>query len=248
MGKIIAIGGGEIGRPGTKIETTNIDKEIIKLSGKKNPLLLFIPTASGDSESYYEVVKKYFGNKLKCKTDVLYLIKNKYSKKELEDKILKSNIIYVGGGNTLQMIKIWKKLGVDKILKKAYSQNIVLSGVSAGAICWFKYGNSDSLKFSNKKAQMMRVNGLGFINGLFCPHYNMEVERKPELKKMMKNTSGIALALDNCSAIEIVDGQYRIIYSKKSANAYITYWKNNKYFENKIKKSNLFSSINIRKD
>ena len=78
MGKIIAIGGGEIGRPGTKIETTTIDKEILKLSGRKNPSLLFIPTASNDSESYYNVVKKHFNDNLKCKTDVLYLIKNLY--------------------------------------------------------------------------------------------------------------------------------------------------------------------------
>jgi dipeptidase E len=101
MGKIIAICGGEIGRPGTKVETNAIDKEIIKLSGKKNPLLLFIPTASSDSESYYEVVKKHFGKKLGCRTDVLYLIKDKNTKTEIRNKILSADIIYVGGGDTL---------------------------------------------------------------------------------------------------------------------------------------------------
>ena len=74
MKKIIAIGGGEIGRPGYPIETTKIDKEIIKLTGKKNPKLLFIPTASSDSTSYFDTVKKYFGKTLKCEIDVLYLI------------------------------------------------------------------------------------------------------------------------------------------------------------------------------
>jgi len=245
MGKIVAIGGGEIGRPGTKVETTKIDKEIIKLTGKKNPLLLFIPTASGDSESYYEVIKKHFGNNLKCKTDVLYLIKDKYSKEELENKILKSDIIYVGGGNTLKMIKIWKKLGVDLILKEAYKRDIVLSGLSAGAICWFKYGNSDSLKFANKQAGMIKVSGLGIAKGMICPHYDVEKQRKPELKKMMRTTKGIALALDNCSAIEIIDDKYRIIYSKNTANAYHVFWNKNKFFENKIKKSNKFISLDI---
>ncbi len=73
--KIIAIGGGEIGRPGYPVETTKIDKEIIALSGKKIPRVLFIPTASGDSNGYTEVFNKYFGKRLGCKTDVLYLKK-----------------------------------------------------------------------------------------------------------------------------------------------------------------------------
>ena len=77
MGKIVAIGGGEIGRPGYPVETTVIDKEIIRLTGKTNPHLLFIPTASSDSTSYYEVVKKHFGDDLGCFTDVLYLIGGK---------------------------------------------------------------------------------------------------------------------------------------------------------------------------
>jgi dipeptidase E len=95
--KIVAIGGGEIGRPGYRMETISIDKEIIKLSGKKNPKLLFIPTASSDSESYYEVIKKYFGKKLGCKNDVLYLLKNKISKEEIREKIFGTDIVYVGG-------------------------------------------------------------------------------------------------------------------------------------------------------
>lgn len=243
MGKIIAIGGGEIGRPGTKVETTAIDKEIIKISGKKKPSLLFLPTASDDSESYYNVVKKHFGERLKCKIDVLYLIKNKYSEKELRDKILKSDIIYVGGGNTLKMIKLWKKLGIDEILKEAYQNGIVLSGISAGAICWFEYGNSDSLKFDNKKSNIIKVKGISLVKGLFCPHYDVEKIRKVELKKMMKNKKGIALALDNCSAIEIVDDKYRIIYSKKTANAYKVYWKKGEYFENKITRNNTFLAL-----
>ncbi|MEI6580847.1 MAG: Type 1 glutamine amidotransferase-like domain-containing protein [bacterium] len=236
MGKIIALGGGEIGRPGTKVETMSIDKEIIKLSGKKNPLLLFIPTASGDSESYYEVVKKHFGVRLKCRTDVLYLIKEKNSKEDIRKKILKADIIYVGGGNTLKMMKVWRKLGLDKILEEAYKNNIVLSGISAGAICWFKYGNSDSLVFSNKNAGMIRVKGLDFVDGLFCPHYDIEKKRKSELKRVMKNTKGFALALDNCMAIEIVDDKFRFISSKSTANAYITHWENGKYIETVIKK------------
>lgn len=240
MKKIIAIGGGEIGRPGYPIETTKIDKEIIKLSGKKNPRLLFVPTASSDSESYFSVVKKYFGKTLDCKVDVLYLIKDKLTKKEIEAKILGSDIVYVGGGDTLKMMKIWRKMGVDKILVDAHNKGIVLSGLSAGSVCWFKWCNSDSRRFNNPKAGLIKVSGLGIINALHCPHYDIEKDREPELKKMMRKTPGVAIAIDNCCAIEIVDDKYRIISSKQSANAYKVYWKKNKYYRELIKKENNF--------
>ena len=243
MGKIIAIGGGEIGRPGTKIETFLIDKEIIKQTGKKNPKLLFIPTASSESESYYAVVKKYFTDKHNCKVDVLYLLKEKYSEKELRDKILATDIVYVGGGNTKKMLSVWRKLGVDRILKEAYDKGIVLSGLSAGAICWFTYGNSDSLSFADKKASMIKVKGLGLVDALFCPHYDVEKKRKPELKKMMETTAGIALALENCTAIEIIDDTFRILSSKKGAKAYKTYWLKGKYVEEIIPVSKKFKEL-----
>lgn len=244
MKKIIAIGGGEIGRPGYPVETTKIDKEIIRLTGKINPKLLFIPTASSDSQDYYKTVEKHFGKKLGYKTDVLYLITNKLSKKEIENKILNSDIIYIGGGNTLKMMNIWKKIGINKILIKAYKKGIIMSGVSAGSICWFKYGNSDSRKFSNPNANLIKVTGLGLINALHCPHYNAEPYRKADLKKMMKKTSGVAIAMDNCCAIEIINNNYRIISSKKSANAYKIYWKENKYYEEIIKKEKELKPLN----
>src|SRR3989344_5093693 len=134
--KIVAVGGGEIGRPGTSIETEKIDKETIKLSGKKHPKLLFIPTASSDSEGYVEVVKKYFGKRLGCKVDVLRLLKSKPNRREIRKKILGTDIVYVGGGITLKMMAVWRKLGVDSILEVAVRKGIVLSGVSAGAVCW----------------------------------------------------------------------------------------------------------------
>ena len=241
--KIIAIGGGEMGRPNKKggfysIETTSIDKEIITQTGKKNPKLLFVPTASFDSdnsERYFEVIEKHF-SKLGCRVDVLYLIKDKLSKKEIEEKIMSADAIYVGGGNTLLMMKIWIKLGVDKILEKASQKGIVLSGLSAGMICWFKYGSSDSMRYYNSKADLIKVKGLNFVSALGCPHYNFEKDRKPDLKKLMKKTPGVAIALDNCCALEIIDKKYRIISSKKTANAYKVYWKDGKYFENVISK------------
>ena len=236
MKKIVAIGGGEIGRPGYPVETTEIDKEIIRLAGKKNPRLLFIPTASADSQSYYEIVKQHFGKDLGCKTDVLYLINKDLSKKEIKKKVFGSDIIYVGGGDTLKMMKIWRKTGTDKILEQAYAKGIVLSGVSAGSISWFRWGNSDSRKSVDSNADFIKVSGLGFIKALNCPHYDFDKERKPGVKKMMKKTAGVAIAIENCCAIEIIDNRYRIISSKASANAYKAYWKADEYHEEAIKK------------
>lgn len=245
MRAIIAIGGGEIGRPGTKIETLNIDREIVRLSNKKHPKVLFLPTASGDSESYYGVVKNYFGKKLGCSTDVLYLTKHPLTIAEISKKIFSADIIYVGGGNTLQMMQLWRKTGTDKILKKAYEKGIILSGVSAGAICWFSFGNSDSLYFSNKNTNipLIKVKGLALIKGLACPHYNFEKERKASLKKMLRKSGGIGIALDNCSALEIIDNTYRILNSKKGANVYKAFWDNKKYKEKIINPQKKFAPL-----
>lgn len=224
MQRIVAIGGGELKTFGT----LSIDKEIIRLTRKRCPKTLFVPTASGDSEKYWKTFKKVYGDKLKCRTDVLYLIKDKPNKKQIKNKILNSDLIYVGGGNTLKMVKLWKKLGVDKILEMARDKGIVLSGLSAGSICWFKYGHTDSLRFHNpKKWRYIRMRGLGFINATHCPHYRAE-KRKKDFQKMIKKHGGIGIALDNNCAIEILGGKFRIITSKKRANAYRIYRKKGK--------------------
>lgn len=234
--KIIAIGGGEIGRPGFSIETTLIDKEIIKLTNKKNPKLLFIPTDSGDSEVYFDVAEKYFGKKLGCKVEVLYLLKSILSKKEIEEAIFSTDIVYVGGGDTLKMMKLWRRFGVDKILEQACKQGIIMSGISAGANCWFKFGNADSRKIKNSQIPLTKVSGLNFIPALLCPHYDCGKDRKSDLKRMMRKTSGVSLALDDCCAIEIIDGAYRIISSKDTANAYKVFWLKGEFNEILLRK------------
>ena len=250
MGKIIALGGGEIGRPHENggfypVETTSIDKEIIKQTGKSNPKLLFIPTASNDSEGYFQVVKKHF-SKLGCKVDVLYLIKDKLSKKQIEDKLLSTDIIYVGGGNTLKMMTLWRKMGVDNILRKAHKKGIVLSGLSAGSICWFKCGNSDSRKFTSGSNKLIKVTGLGLINALHCPHYDAEEHHQSDLKRMMKTTSKIvSIALENCCAIEVIDNKFRIIKSKPNAKAHKIFWKGGKYFKEDILSKKEFEDLDM---
>lgn len=225
MGKIVAIGGGEIGRPGTKVETTPIDRRIIELSGKKRPKLLFVPTATNDSERYCTVIQKHFGKRLGCKIEFLLLYKEQYTKAQLREKILGADIIYVGGGNTLRMMMRWRKMGVDKLLKQAYKQETVMCGLSAGAICWFRFGNSDSRLFTSNSKQLIRVSGIRLYDLLLCPHYDEEKHRQMDLRRMMRTTPGVALALDSCAAIEIVDDRWRIITSKKTAQARRIYYR-----------------------
>lgn len=249
MGKIIAIGGGEIGRPKEDgkgyypIETTHIDTEIMQLTNKKSPTLLFIPTASYDSHNYYEVVKNHFTTLGFSSVAPLYLSDTSLTKKQIENIILSHDAIYVGGGNTLRMMNAWRRLGVDKILKLAHERGIVLSGLSAGSICWFSYGSSDSHSFSSGSDKLVKVTGLGLIDALHCPHYDAEPHRQADLKRMTKTTSKVAIALDNCTALEVVDGKYRIIKSKLSAKARKVYWKNGTYFIEEIPASGSYADI-----
>lgn len=248
MGKIIAIGGGEIGRPKESggfypIETLAIDREILNLTGKKNPSLLFLPTASHDSTGYAEVVKKHFTKIGFKQVNVLYLSDKTLSQKHIERAILSHDAIYVGGGDTLYMMTLWRRLGIDKILKKALDRGIVLAGLSAGSICWFACGNSDSRRISSGSNQLIKVTGLGFIDALHCPHYDVEPFRKEDLKRMMKSTSKVAIALDNCTALEVIDDTYRIIQSKPGAKAHKIYWKRGEYVIQEIKPNDTPRSI-----
>lgn len=150
MIKIVAIGGGEIGRPGYPVETLSIDTEVVKLTNKKKPNLLFLPTASKDDFGYTKVVEDYYGKRLGCEVEPLYL----YSKPTLETlkrAVYRADIIYVGGGNTLSMMTMWRKTGLDKVLLQA--EDKIFAGVSAGAICWFRGGLSDSRSFTSNGRQ-----------------------------------------------------------------------------------------------
>ena len=106
MGKLVAIGGGEM----TERETLAIDKEIVCLAGKDRPKALFIPTASGDSPRYWQSFQEVYGEELGCETDVLYLLGVSLTKERLKRRILSADLVYVGGGNTLKMMRRWRKL------------------------------------------------------------------------------------------------------------------------------------------
>jgi dipeptidase E len=165
--------------------------------------------------------------------------------KDIEKKIFVSDIIYIGGGNTLKMLDVWKKKGVDKILKKAWERGIIISGLSAGAVCWFKYFSSDSKKFIDGKEnfELIKLKGLSWIPMSYCPHFDTEEKRKVHLKIIMKETRGIAVAVENCCALVIRDDEYKIINSKNGASAYKVFWHEKVYYIQKIKDSNKFKPL-----
>ena len=241
---IVAIGGGHI----KTRETLAIDREIIRLSNKLHPKLLFIPTATSDSEEYWEIFQKYFGKFLKCKTDVLFLLKERPSLEEIRKKVQWADIIYVGGGNTLLMMRLWRRLGVDALLRSAYQRGTVLCGVSAGSICWFDSGHSDSMSYYNpRKWKYINVKCLGLIRGIHCPHYNgrtLGIPRRNHFRGMIRKIGGMGIAIENNYAIAFVDGRsYKVIRSKKNSRAYKVYKSGGEVAEEQLRPGSQLKSI-----
>lgn len=195
--QIVAIGGGEI----KDKETLPLDKFIVALAGKRSAKALFVPTASGDAEGYCDTFDRIYGAELGCRTDHLLLLSRDKERNRMEEKLLEGDIIYVGGGNTLKMMKLWRRLGVDGLLKKAGQRGAILAGLSAGAICWHEWGHSDAqTSFGRSKTTFIRVKGLGFCRGTFCPH--LDVERRHEsFSEMIARRGGFGIACDDNAAV-----------------------------------------------
>ena len=171
---IVAIGGGGFGR---SLGSLAIEKYIISLVKKKNPKICFIPTASGDNDLYKLNFYRAF-SELKCITSHIDFFSRT---EDLEEKVSTQDIIYVGGGNTKSMLAVWKEWNLHEILKKAYENGIVMSGVSAGAICWFDKGITDS--YSDR---LEIIDCLGIVKGIACPHFDEEKERKPYVYEIIQ--------------------------------------------------------------
>jgi dipeptidase E len=139
---------------------------------------------------------------------------------------------------------------MDRLLRRAYENGTVLSGISAGAICWFDSGHSDSMSFSNPRNwNYINVRGLGFVKGVACPHYNSrtrEVPRRKDFRDMIHRTGGIGLAIENNCAIEFIDGRfYRVITSKDYARAYRLYKDGAQVFTERIRQQKQLAPIDL---
>jgi dipeptidase E len=228
--KIVAIGGGEL----KDLETLSIDRKIVELTGKKRPKALFVPTALGDPDIYCLTFKSVYGNKLGCKVSALKLVRDRPSFREIKRKTLSSDLIYVGGGNTYRLMRIWKSSGFADVVREAASRGIVLSGLCAGGICWFRYGNAYYRRQKGQKYTGTRIRGIGLVNATFSPHNLRENHRLKDLKKIMRRTPGVGLAVDDFAAIEINGDQFRILKSRRHATVKRVYYSKGKLIQEQM--------------
>ena len=197
LGDIIAIGGGGFGR---NPKHNLIEKYILKQSNVKKPNILFIPTASAEDKSYIVNFYSCF-SRLDCSPSHITFFQRT---PRLDSLVNKADVIYVGGGNTKSMLAVWKEWKLDKMLLKAYQNGKILCGVSAGAICWFEQGITDSWA-----SNLNTMDCLGFIDGMACPHYQEEKDRRPSVHKLLKNKNAISgYAIDGGAAVHFKKGEY----------------------------------------
>ena len=169
----VSIGGGEL-----KNKTTApIDGYIASLAKSRitdgrRGYALFFPTASHDSNPYFNSFRKTYTSLFDMKSDIAILTKGLMSLEHVAEKIQKADVIYVGGGDTLFLMDVWRKTGIDKLVWEAYQRGAVLCGLSAGAICWFEDIYTDSLV----EGEFAPYKGLGKLKGAATPHYNQRTE------------------------------------------------------------------------
>jgi dipeptidase E len=210
-GQIIAIGGG-----GFSIETDELllERYILEQTGKEKPAICFLPQASGEPADY--IVRFYAAfAKLRCRPSHLSLFAPPTA--DLESFLLEKDVIYVGGGNTRSMLALWREWKLDRILHRAWTNGIVLAGVSAGSICWFEYGVTDSIP-----GALTPLTCLGFLPGSNCPHYDGEIERRPAFHRLVgEGKLPAGYAADDGVGLHFRGTELaRIVSSRPQAGAY----------------------------
>lgn len=198
-------GGGFAGEP----NNAALDKYILSLTSKTRPRVCFLPTASGDSRDYIERFYRRF-KKLGTRESHLSLFQP--LPKRPDNMLLAQDVIYVGGGNTRNMLVLWRDWGIDRILRRAYVQGTILAGISAGAICWFDQGLTDS-----NPGDYTALNALGWLRGSFCPHFDSEPRRKPIFRSLIKRGKLAAgYAVDDGVALHFVNGALKNVVSSRA--------------------------------
>jgi peptidase E len=208
--QIIPIGGGGFYRDADNLE---LEKYIIRQTGGGNPRVVFVPTASGEPDHYVASFYSAF-LKLGCRPSVLTFFKRT---PELRSFLLNQDVIYVGGGNTKSLLAVWRDWDVTEILREAWESGIVLTGVSAGAICWFEQGLTDS--FSDG---LRPLDCLGFLPGSCCPHYDGEVQRRPSYHRLLASGEiSAGIAIEDWTGVHFKGSEiYRVVAAKRGARAY----------------------------
>ena len=165
-----------------------LDDLIVELSGKERPRMLFVPTASAEDPRY---VLGFYGA-FAGRAEVAHCSFFPWPPADLRELLLSQDAIYVGGGNTANMLAIWRLYGVEALLREAWEQGTLLCGSSAGMICWFEHGVTDSYG-----PQLEAMECLGFLPGSACPHYDGEELRRPRYQELVRGGLAAGLAADD---------------------------------------------------
>ena len=212
MAKFVLIGGGDVGRGNTSYQTEVIDKKVVELTGKVNPNFLFVGLASSFSDSYFDTMKKIY-KELGC--ECVYLKKKNIINNPdiVKNKIDAADIIYFCGGDSVKLVNDLKEYGIDKLLEEKIKTDVVIAGISAGAIMCSNKGYSDSLKMRGESDKYEFVNGLGFVNINFCPHFVMDGERAKELVSDVSDE--VVVCIEDVSALVVTS------YGEVIGNCYL---------------------------
>ena len=187
------------------------------LTGKERPKLCYLPTASADSESG---TIRWFQSG--APLDVVPFVQNSFVSsysmdQSWEEVLLSMDGIVVSGGNTLNQQAIWKAQGIDEVLRMAWDRGIVLGGASAGSLCWFEEGTTDS-----RPKELTKIECLGFLKGSHSPHYDGEEQRRPTYHRLI--SSGVmkpGYACDNEAGLYFEDNTVvRVVRTRSDANVY----------------------------
>jgi dipeptidase E len=217
LGHIVAMGGG-----GFSMEPDNplLDDFVLGLSRRTPARVCFLPTASADSATY--IVRFYRAFTGRCvPTDLTLwnttaLPRHPKRTSELAEFIAEQDVIYVGGGDTANLLVLWRRHGLDVILRRAWSHGAVLAGVSAGMLCWFNGGVTDSF------GGLEPLNdGLGLIDATACPHYDEEPERRPTYQRAVASGMQAGYAADDGAALHFCGTNLAaVVSSRPQARAY----------------------------
>jgi len=171
-----------------------LDDYVLAATGVDRPRVCFLPTASSNVDRYLATFYPAFAEKAIATHLDLFVL----DERDVRAFLLTHDVIYVGGGNTANMVAIWRLHGLDRILREAWQQGVVLAGLSAGGLCWFERGSTDS--FGPGLAALDGL--LGFLPGSFCPHYDGEAMRRPRLHELIAGGSlGPTYACDDGAAV-----------------------------------------------
>ena len=208
--QIIAIGGGGFYRDPQNL---GLERYILQQTNTAETRVAFVPTASAEPDSYLVSFYTAF-LRFGCRPSHLSFFKRT---PDLRSYLLNQDVIFVGGGNTKSMLAVWREWDLPEILREAWESGIVLAGVSAGAICWFEQGVTDSWA-----GELRSLDCLGFLPGSCCPHYDGEADRRPSYHRLLSNGEIVAgVAIEDWTGVHFIGTKlHSVISSRRGARAY----------------------------